>query len=500
MNVLKTWWRFAACLCVLRVLAGTNVAGAQDGAVAGRVTSTTGDPMPGANIVLLDTTYGDAASADGTYRIGTVPVGSYRIQASSVGFEAKIRQIDVVANETVHIDFVLEPIAVESREIVVTTTRRDVDAGNTAASISVLTADDLAVRNILALDDALRYVPGVQLTGNEVNIRGASGFSYNTGSRVLLLVDGMPMLSPDAERIPFDLIPVHQIERVEVFKGPGSALYGGGALGGIIHVITKTYPAKPETFVEAYGGAYQPARHAIWHRQWKGAKNPRPLGGVAINHARPLSPNTGLWTNLTYRYDASHLNMNSSRSLQGFSKFTWRTSPDSHVNILAGVNRKTSNTFIYWNGARDALNPGSINIGGPSGSSGTITGRSTSAFCQHIRTHYPPVRFFRRKYACSASLSSRSTTRKSRSRYRRERSDFGTAARCNSITKGPRGDILLPASPATPTSRIRVLSATTRPAVNPKWRRSHNGKKKSGRSKSLAACVSICTASDKAKP
>ncbi len=379
MNVLKTWWRFAACLCVLRVLAGTNVAGAQDGAVAGRVTSTTGDPMPGANIVLLDTTYGDAASADGTYRIGTVPVGSYRIQASSVGFEAKIRQIDVVANETVHIDFVLEPIAVESREIVVTTTRRDVDAGNTAASISVLTADDLAVRNILALDDALRYVPGVQLTGNEVNIRGASGFSYNTGSRVLLLVDGMPMLSPDAERIPFDLIPVHQIERVEVFKGPGSALYGGGALGGIIHVITKTYPAKPETFVEAYGGAYQPARHAIWRRQWKGAKNPRPLGGVAINHARPLSPNTGLWTNLTYRYDASHLNMNSSRSLQGFSKFTWRTSPDSHVNILAGVNRKTSNTFIYWNGARDALNPGSINIGGPSGSSGTSDNRT-----QHV--------------------------------------------------------------------------------------------------------------------
>ena len=379
MNVRKTWWRFAACLCVLWVFAGTNVAGAQDSAIAGRVTGTTGDPLPEANVVLLDTAYGDATSADGTYRIGPVPIGSYRIQASSVGFATEIRQIDVVTDETVHVDFVLEPIALESREIVVTTTRRTADAGDTAASVSVLTANDLVTRNVLALDDALQYVPGVQLTGNEVNIRGSSGFSYNTGSRVLLLVDGMPMLSPDAERIPFDLIPVHQIERVEVLKGPGSALYGGGALGGIIHVITKTYPAKPETFVEVYAGAYQPAHHAIWRRQWKDGGNPRPLGGVAINHARPLSPNTGLWTNLTYRYDASHLNMNSSRSLQGFSKFTWRTSPDSHVNILAGVNRKTSDTFIYWNGARDALNPGSTNLGGSITSSGTSDNRT-----QHI--------------------------------------------------------------------------------------------------------------------
>ncbi len=379
MNVLKACWRFAACLCMLQMLAGTNVAGAQDGAIAGRVTSATGDPLPGANVILVETTYGDATALDGTYRIRSVPVGAYRIQASSLGFATEIRQIDVVADDTVLVDFVLEPIAVASREIVVTTTRHTADAGDIAASVSVLTAEDLVVRNVLALDDALQYVPGVQLTGNEVNIRGSSGFSYNTGSRILLLVDGMPMLSPDAERIPFDLIPVHQIERIEVLKGPGSALYGGGALGGIIHILTKTYPAKPETFVEAYGGAYQPAHHAIWRREWKASKKPRPLGGIAINHARPLSSNTGLWTSLTYRYDASHLNMNSSRSLQGFSKFTWRASPDSHVNILAGINRKTSDTFIYWNGARDALNPGSTNLGSSISSSGTSDNRT-----QHV--------------------------------------------------------------------------------------------------------------------
>ncbi|MXW64020.1 MAG: TonB-dependent receptor [Bacteroidetes bacterium SB0662_bin_6] len=379
MNILKTCWSVAVCLCMLWILAGTNAVRAQDGAVAGRVTGAEGDSLPGVNVVLLETTYGDATATDGTYRIQAVPAGAYRIQASSIGFATEIRQIEVMADETILVDFVLEPIAIESREIVVTTTRRTADARNIPASVSVLTADDLIVRNVLALDDALQYVPGVQLTGNEVNIRGSSGFSYNTGSRILLLVDGMPMLSPDAERIPFELIPIHQIERIEVLKGPGSALYGGGALGGIIHILTKTYPSKPETFVETYGGAYQPAHHAIWRRQWEASKKPRPLGGIAINHARPLSSNTGLWTSLTYRYDASHLNMNSSRSLQGFSKFTWRTSPDSHVNILAGVNRKTSDTFIYWNGARDALNPGSTNLGSSISSSGTTDNRT-----QHV--------------------------------------------------------------------------------------------------------------------
>ncbi len=376
MTIPKTWRGLLVGLCVTWGLGGMQAARAQQGAVAGRVTDAAGAPLPGVNVALLETTYGAASAADGSYRIGAVPTGSYRIQASIVGFAVEIRPVVVAAGETTHIDFVLESIAVEAREIVVTTTRRTEVANEIAASVSVLTAEDLVTRNALALDDALQYVPGVQLTGNEVNVRGSSGFSYNTGSRVLLLVDGMPMLSPDAERIPFDLIPVHQIARIEVLKGPGSALYGGGALGGIIHVVTKTYPDAPETYVEAYGGAYQPARRDVWRREWKASTDPRPLGGVALNHARPLGANTGLWTNVTYRYDAGYLNMDNARSFQGFSKFTWRTSPDSHINILAGASRETSDTFIYWNGARDALNPGSIEIGSAASSSGATDNRT----------------------------------------------------------------------------------------------------------------------------
>ena len=377
MTLRKTWLlRLAFGLCAWWSLGGTPAVQAQQSAIAGRIVDAAGNPLPGVNVALLETTHGAASAADGTYRIAAAPIGSWRLQASIVGFATEIRPVEVAEGETARVDFVLRDAAVEAREIVVTTTRRTEVAGETAASISVLSAEDLVTRNVLALDDALQYVPGVQLTGNEVNIRGSSGFSYNTGSRVLLLVDGMPMLSPDAERIPFDLIPVHQMERIEVLKGPGSALYGGGALGGIIHVVTKTYPDRPETHLEAYGGAYQPASHEVWRREWEEAANPRPLGGVSINHARPLSANAGLWANVNYRYDASHLNMNSSRNVQAFSKFSWRASPDSRLHVLAGASRNTSDTFIYWNGARDALNPGTIEIGSSGSSSGATDNRT----------------------------------------------------------------------------------------------------------------------------
>ena len=88
----------------------------------------------------------------------------------------------------------------------------------------------------------------------QVNIRGSSGYSRGTGTRVLLLFDGMPFLTGDAGEIIWEAIPVWQIDRVEIVKGAGSALYGSNAIGGVINVITKETSPRQNLRFRTYFG------------------------------------------------------------------------------------------------------------------------------------------------------------------------------------------------------------------------------------------------------
>lgn len=337
---------------------------AQTGTVQGTVHSETGDPLPGINIVLQRTSLGAATDVEGRYVIDRVPVGTHTVRASAIGFHTVRQSITIAPNATVTLDFVLSEDTIESDEIVVTAARRAQRFEDVPVSISVVRPQELEARNIVSLDEALRYVPGVQMTDNQVNIRGSSGFSYNTGSRVLLLLDGMPLLTPDSDGVPHDALPLSQIARVEVLKGPGSALYGNGALGGIINVITKDFPETPETALTLFGGAYQPVRYAVWREQWDEGENPRPFGGFTFTHARRFGSNGGGWLNVAYRADEGFTNFRTERDFDAFFKMGWRPAPVLNLNLLGGWTRRKSDSFLYWNGLRDPLNPGQLSFGG----------------------------------------------------------------------------------------------------------------------------------------
>ncbi len=93
----------------------------------------------------------------------------------------------------------------------------------------------------------LDQIPGVNVTDNQANIRSGSGWSYGAGSRVMILVDGLPLLTGDAASPLWSLIPVEALESIEVVKGAASVMYGSSALNGIIHFTTKI-PSKGEYF------------------------------------------------------------------------------------------------------------------------------------------------------------------------------------------------------------------------------------------------------------
>jgi hemoglobin/transferrin/lactoferrin receptor protein len=108
----------------------------------------------------------------------------------------------------------------------------------TAGGIGVLDAEEIHQEQPISISDALRRIPGVSISsdgawGSEVNIRGLGR------GRVIFLIDGNRVNSATDLNAQFGMLDPAEIERVEVLKGPSSALYGSGAIGGVVHVITK---------------------------------------------------------------------------------------------------------------------------------------------------------------------------------------------------------------------------------------------------------------------
>ena len=133
----------------------------------------------------------------------------------------------------------------ELGEISVTATRTRESVGNVPADVEVITAEEIKRENIQNLDQALRHVTGVFArrtkgiadtpTTANVSLRG-----FPDAKRTLVLIDGQPLNTAYVGNVEWGSLPIENVERIEVVKGPCSSLYGGNAMGGVINIITKT--------------------------------------------------------------------------------------------------------------------------------------------------------------------------------------------------------------------------------------------------------------------
>lgn len=144
-------------------------------------------------------------------------------------------------------------------DVVVTATRRPVSAGNIHSSVTVIGPEELALSAAKNVDDVLRSHAGLNFWGSDIayggfraaTMRGLGG-SNNQG-RSLILVDGMPINDTWDGNVAWSQIAKEDVERIEIVRGPASALYGGSAMGGVINIITKMPAKKPFGFL-AKGG------------------------------------------------------------------------------------------------------------------------------------------------------------------------------------------------------------------------------------------------------
>ena len=144
---------------------------------------------------MLGTEFGGYANEEGYCRVEGLPPGQYDLLCSHIGYRSHtLRGVAPGEEERV---VALEPTAVEVPELVVSAARRSQTFAQAPISISVADAERIADHNAFSLTGPLRYVSGISQVGSQPVVRGSSGYSRGTGSRLLMLVDGFPMLSSD---------------------------------------------------------------------------------------------------------------------------------------------------------------------------------------------------------------------------------------------------------------------------------------------------------------
>jgi iron complex outermembrane receptor protein len=272
-----------AALCLVPVGAA-----AQTGVVHGIVRGSDGRALPQALVQELRSSVQAYTDTLGAYRLALAR-GVAIVRIELIGYARRVDTLRLDADSLRH-DVTLQklpgillheeplppPVVVDDtsphtpidtfalKPVVVTGAKRSQLLEDAFTSVAVVAPEQLAARAVNTVDEAVDKAPGVQFLNGQVNIRGSTGYVQGLGSRVLLLVDGVPANQGDRGGINWDLVPASEIERVEVVKGAGSALYGSAAMGGVVNLITREMQSGTHGSLRATGGIFADPPYPQW--------------------------------------------------------------------------------------------------------------------------------------------------------------------------------------------------------------------------------------------
>jgi len=262
----------------------------------------TGDPLAYVNVGVRDTSIGTFSDENGEFKL-ELPKGNFTLIISLVGYEKKEYQVSLDGEKPVFLEVNMVNATQELNTVVVSASKYAQRIQESVSSIEVLKPSLIQNSNIQSVDKALDAVPGVTVVDNEPQIRAGSGFSSGLGSRVMILVDEIPLLRGDAGRPDWSLMPVHDIEQIEIVKGASSVVYGSSALSGAINVRTAWPKEKPKTEITSFIGMYsKPSRR--YDTPWTGW-NPLQFG-LTVSHLQKID-NIDLGACATYYNDQGYV-------------------------------------------------------------------------------------------------------------------------------------------------------------------------------------------------
>jgi len=331
------------------------------GTVSGKVDDANSHlPLVGANVLIRDTFLGTTTDTAGYFEIRNVSVGEHTVIVSMVGYARKsITNVSVSTEQPTMLEIDLIPQEVEAQQVVITASRREQLSRDVPVSITTVSAKALSLRVPTTLDDALRYVPGVNMMYDQVNIRGSSGYSRGVGTRVLLLFDGLPYLTGDTGEITWETIPMFQISRIEVVKGAGSALYGSSALGGVINVITKDIPDKPQVAFRLYSGVYSSPGYSEW--DWSDKSRLSSGGYISYSNSEG---SLHYLLSVSRSVDDSYREDDAYHRWDFYLKTIYDLAPTQNLTVVGNLNERTHGNFFWWKSLREATKPADSQLNG----------------------------------------------------------------------------------------------------------------------------------------
>ena len=213
----------------------------QGNTIAGHVIENqTEEGLPFATVKILEIGKGTTTDEDGNFLLKDIPEGEYTLQAEMMGYVTQRKKVTVSKQFAVDIHFSMQEISSDMNEVVVSANRNEVNRKDAPVVVNVLSSKLFEAVNSTDLAKALNYQSGLRVENNcqncgfpQVRINGLEG-PYSQ-----ILINSRPIISALSGVYGLEQIPTNMIERVEVVRGGGSALFGANAVGGTINIITK---------------------------------------------------------------------------------------------------------------------------------------------------------------------------------------------------------------------------------------------------------------------
>lgn len=309
-----------------------------------------------------DISRGVVSDVNGNYEL-RLNLGRHKMICSYISMKSDTFSVIIDSMKISVYNALLKSTATQLQTMVVSAGRYEQRAEEITVSMEILKPSLIENKNSANIKGALEQVPGLNILDGEPQIRGGSGFSFGVGSRVAILIDGLPALAGDAGRPEWNFIPVENVEQVEIIKGASSVTYGSSALSGSINIRTAYAKDKPITKVNVSSGIYDSPSidSAKW---WKGTAN---FSNVNFVHAEKFGQfdlvvgGMGIYDHGYIGPPSYHANLGSGNDTisekqvgerTGRFNFNMRYRPKKYTRIDFGLNgnimRSTNNFSLVW--------------------------------------------------------------------------------------------------------------------------------------------------------